>query len=546
MVSKINAALFSELVEHGLKNLELNRRRLNDLNVFPVPDGDTGTNMLMTMRYGYDAVRGSDESLPAVASRLATSASFGARGNSGVILSQFFKGLAEGFKSTNEADAAAFSHALTLAYKYAYASVAKPVEGTMLTVMRESAVALEKALPLKSIDGAVAVYLSEARRSLARTPDILPILRKAGVVDSGGSGVVCFFEGVEKYLLGEEIGAGESEEKVETFDFSIVNKDTVFSYGYCVEGLIQLKCDTYDFDHYSFKSGLEHLGGSIVSTLIGDKLKIHIHTKRLSRLMEFCQEVGEFLTIKIENMTLQHLAQKKEEQTYSKLLVRDDSEPCDFGVVAVAINRVMQRMFSEMGADVVMHSEISPSSRDFLDSFECIKDKKNILVFPNSSNSILTSMQASTMYRGAAVTVINCCSIAECYAALAMMDFEADTRTAIATAKEVISGITEFSLYVAGKDVSFGSKRIAKNEFFSLSHNNILATGNTLEEVTLASLKKIIPEKEISVVSLFYSADMADEYIEKLVGAIDSLGFDVEVSTVMVGESACRLTVTCE
>ena len=546
MVLKINAALFLELVEHGLKNLELNRRRLNDLNVFPVPDGDTGTNMVMTLRYGYDAVRGSEESLSAVASRLATSASFGARGNSGVILSQFFKGLAEGLSSVDEADAQTLSRALTSAYKYAYSSVAKPVEGTMLTVMREAAIALEKALPLESVDAAVSVYLAEARRSLDRTPGLLPVLRKAGVVDSGGSGVVCFFEGIEKHLRGEQISVGGNEEKIETFDFSLVNKDTVFGYGYCVEGLIQLRCDVCDFDHAGFKSGLERLGGSIVSTIVGDKLKIHIHTKRLSRLMDYCQEAGEFLSIKIENMTLQHISKKKNEESLNKLLVREDGEPCDFAIVAVATNRVMQKTFSDMGADVVIMSDIAPSSQDFLDSFECIKDKKNIIVFPNSSNSILTSMQAGTMYRNAVVNVINCRSIAECYSALAMIDFEADTGTAIATAKEVISGITEFSLYIATKEVSFGSKRIAKNDFFSLTNNNILATGGTLEEVTITTLRKLLTKNEFSVVNLFYNADMAEEYVDGLKNAIYALGFDIEVSSVMVGESSCRLTVTCE
>ena len=546
MVSKINSALFLELVGYGLKSLEVNRRRLNDLNVFPVPDGDTGTNMLMTLRYGYEAVRESEEPLSAVAERLATAASFGARGNSGVILSQFFKGLADGLSSCAEADAGALSAALTSAYKFAYSSVAKPVEGTMLTVMRESATALENSLPLESIEEAFGVYLAEARRSLERTPDLLPVLKKAGVVDSGGSGVVAFFEGIEKYFLGEEIGEEREEGSVETFDYSLVNKDTVFAYGYCVEGLIQLKCETADFNSEDFCSGLERLGGSIVSTVVGDKLKIHIHTKRLSRLMEYCQEVGEFLSIKIENMTLQHLAKQKAETESTKLLVREDGEPCDFATVAVATNRVTQRMFSEMGADVVIMSDIAPSSRDFLDCFEQVRDKKNILVFPNSSNSILTSMQAGTMYRDAVVTVINCRSAAECYSALAMMDFEADTSTAIATAKEVISGLTELSLYVASKDVTFGSKRVSKNEFFSLRDKSILSTGSTLEEVTLSALGQILGEGEYAVVNLFYGADMAEEYVEKLKSAILSLGFDVEVYSVMVGDSSARLTVTCE
>ena len=150
------------------------------------------------------------------------------------------------------------------------------------------------------------------------------------------------------------------------------------------------------------------------------------------------------------------------------------------------------------------------------------------------------------MYRDAIVTVINCRSVAECYSALAMMDFETDTMTAIATAKEVISGITEFSLYVANKEVTFGSKRIAKNEFFSLAHESILATGQSLEEVALATLKKMLSKNNFSVVILFYNATMAEEYIDKLKAGIDALGFDVEIADVMVGESNCSLTITCE
>lgn len=416
----------------------------------------------------------------------------------------------------------------------------------MLTVMRESAIALERSLPLDSIDAAISVYLAEARRSLERTPNLLPILKKAGVVDSGGSGVVCFFEGIEKYMSGEEITATEGSEDCEVFDFSIVNKDTRFDYGYCVEGLIQLKCDVSDFDHDDFKEDLERCGGSIVSTVVGDKLKIHIHTKKLAKLMEYCQNVGEFLTVKIENMTLQNIAKKKKEEPQKKFLVREDSEECDFAVVAVATNRVTQRLFSDMGADVVIMSEIAPSSQDFVDSFSYVKGKKNILVFPNSSNSILTSMQAGTMYRDAAVTVINCRSIAECYAALAVMDFEGDTASAVASSKEVISGVMEFSMYLANKDVKFGSKRIARNEFFSLSNDRILDTGTTLEHVTVGTLNKVLSENEYSVITLFYNSDVAQEYIEHLVAKINELGFDVEIATVMMGESMCSLTVMCE
>lgn len=373
MISKINGLYYTNLILYGIKNLERYRNVLNNLNVFPVPDGDTGTNMVMTLRYGYDTIKNKEGSLAEISQQFSSSAVFGARGNSGVIVSQFFKGLTEVFKDVKEADCEVFAKALQSGCKFAYASVSNPVEGTMLTVLKDASNAVIKSLPIQSINELIDVFLSNAKTSLANTPELLPILKKASVVDSGGSGIVYFFEGVKKCLNGEEIETTDAEEEIavtEQIDLSIFNKDTDFYYGYCVEGLIQLKIDEKDFEFEAFKNKLAGYGNSVVVSLEGDKVKIHIHVKKLGNFMDFCQKYGEFLTIKIENMTVQNLQKEVLKQEAQKFLYNADREETDFAVIAVATNQQMQQCFFEMGADVVILSEIAPSSQDFMDAFK--------------------------------------------------------------------------------------------------------------------------------------------------------------------------------
>lgn len=544
MLTIINGADYLRLLDGGIRNLEKNKDALNDLNVFPVPDGDTGTNMVMTLKYGFDAVRGRMGNLSELSQAFATSAVFGARGNSGVIVSQFFKGLAEGFRDREEADSEGFALALESGCRHAYASVAKPVEGTMLTVVREAAQAVKRALPLNSIDEAVDIFLREAHVSLKNTPQLLPVLKKAGVVDSGGAGIVCFFEGVRKYLSGETVEVEPQQEQSTFVDLSGFSKDTVFEYGYCVEALLQLTRDVRDFDLRDFKKGLTRLGDSVVTTLEGDKVKMHVHAKKLSRVMDFCQAYGEFLTIKIENMTVQNLQKQKNAPQPEKFLY-DREQVGEFAIVAVASNPQMQRTFFEMGAHMVILSDIAPSSQDFIDAFDMTGADK-ILVFPNSSNSILTCMQAASLYKNGKVTVLNSRSLAQCYTALAILDPEGTLDEAAETANETISGVFQLSIYQAAKDIRYGNKRVARNAFFALANNQILKTATDLEEVTLQTIRQITGERECYVVRLFYGSDIAEEYMEYLQEQIEGMNLDVEVAVVPAGESTCALTVTFE
>ncbi len=555
MLNKIDGPTFAELLGGGVANLEKHRNALNDLNVFPVPDGDTGTNMVMTLRRGYEAIQNKNGDIGELAARFASAAVFGARGNSGVIVSQFFKGVGEALAEAKQADCDLLDEALRRGYERAYSAVAQPVEGTILTVLREASQAVSSARPHNSVEQLVDVYLDEARRSLERTPELLPVLKKANVVDSGGSGIVHFFEGVRKRLSGEEIELeAQSEASGEAYvDLSLFNKDTSFEYGYCVEGLIQLRCKAEDFDINAFRDKLSAHGSSMVVSLEGDKVKLHIHAKKLGTVMDCCQSFGELLTVKIENMTVQNAqrnAQLQEEQPEEqKFLYSPDRAPSQFAIVAVAANGEMQRRFFDMGADVVIMSDIAPSSEDFMEAFR-LTAASNVLVFPNSSNSILSSMQAASLYknlnRKSKVAVLNSRSMAECYAALSIIDLDGALAEAAERANDAISDMYEFSVYHAKKDIKYGSRHISKNDYFALTDKKILAVGGTLDEAAVCAVRKTLDERECAVITLFYGKNVPDEYAEDLAERLGELDEDIEIATVSTLETICDITITFE
>ncbi|MBR5279393.1 MAG: DAK2 domain-containing protein [Clostridia bacterium] len=548
MIAQLDGLSYRHILHSGIQNLEQYRTVLNDLNVFPVPDGDTGTNMVMTLRYGYDAIQEDDKTLSQVAGRFASASVFGARGNSGVIVSQFFKGLSDTLKEWETASCEIFSRALENGCKYAYASVAQPVEGTILTVLKDASKAVAKALPLESIDAVIDTFLTEAKVSLAHTPDLLPILRKASVVDSGGSGIVYFFEGVQKYLRGEPIETVAKAEETPTgdaIDLSLFNKNTPFNYGYCTEGVLQLTVDPESFEYKNFKEKLADLGESVVSSLEGDKVKLHIHTKRPGKLMDFCQKYGEFLTIKMENMSVQHAQQEKQQKEARKFLYDADRAPGNYAVVAVASNLQMQQCFFDMGADVVILSDIAPSSQDFMDAFK-LTSAKQILVFPNSANSILSSMQAGSLYKKAKITVLNSRSIAECYATLSILDFDSTLDEAVALANGVLSELYQLSIYQAVKDVKYGSKTIRKDDFFALSNNKILSIEKTLENITMRTIDDVLQKQPYEVVTLFYGKRIMPEYIEHLLSELQDQNYDAEFAAISTLETVYDITIIFE
>ena len=319
MIERIDGICYKNMIDYGVRNLEIHCDILNGLNVFPVPDGDTGTNLVMTVKNGLKAIEDAGEDIAPVAQKFARAIVFGARGNSGVISSQFFKGISEYFAKSDKVDIELFVCALEKGVKAAYEAVAVPSEGTILTVIREATQYVRDNLQkITSINSLVELFLEQARISLENTPDLLPVLKDAGVVDSGGAGIVFFFEGVKKYLDGEKLDVSGKAVKDNYVNYSDFNRQSKF-YGYCTECLIQLTDAKLgsdgNFDYESFKGELSQLGDSIVTSFDDSKIRVHIHSFTPERVLDFCHRFGEFLSVKIENMSVQHTANDSEAET---------------------------------------------------------------------------------------------------------------------------------------------------------------------------------------------------------------------------------------
>lgn len=523
MIKKLNGSSYKNMIHYGINHLDKNCAVVNDLNVFPVPDGDTGTNMVMTMRNGFHSIPEDTEALSGIAKSFANATVFGARGNSGVIVSQFFKGISESLKDEYDADCAELARALDMGCAYAYAAVANPVEGTILTVIKDAVAAVKSELDsIETIDELIAIFITEARRSLENTPNLLPILAKAGVVDSGGSGLIYFFEGMQRYLNGEALESVDSGVITQTVDYSLFNRNSSFEYGYCTELLIQLTVEPEAFDYPTFVRRIGELGDSTVTSLEDDKVKVHIHTPYPEGILTFCHQFGEFLSLKIENMSVQHT------QTAQKILCSKQPASSEFAVIAVAPNEMLQSMLVDMGADAVIMSEEVPSSQDFLEAFEKLT-VGDIIVFPNSSNSILSAMQAGSLYKKARVTVLNCRSIAQCYSALAMIDYDSDVNTVVREVNDTIRNICEVSIVHASKNIKYGTRNIVKNDYFALFGDEILFSANKIENVVELTASEIASQHDSCVLNLFYGKNLTQKQAEELADVIRTLDLELEI-----------------
>jgi len=420
---KLDGVQYAKMIKAGTENLRAHAKDINDLNVFPIPDGDTGDNMLMTIVGGADAVGSGSESLSDTVRKNADGMLLSARGNSGVILSQFFEGIAAGFEGVETAGSAEIIKALQCGVEHAYNAVMVPTEGTILTVMRSATESLEEEHhddPEKVLD----TFIEEAKKTLEKTPDMLPVLKKAGVVDSGGAGLIYIMEGMLKGLRGEEIGeyvpekrSGEAEINVDLF-----TEDSVLEFGYCTELLVRLqriKTDVESFEVRTITDYLSTIGDSVVAVKNGSVVKIHVHTMTPHKVLEFCQQYGEFLKLKIENMSLQHNNTDLPAPEKEEVLPHSD-----FGVVAVCSGEGIKELFCDTCEGVVIvdgGQSMNPSAEDMLAAYKKV-NADTVFVFPNNSNIILTARQAAAMCKECDVRVIESKTVGDGYAALSMLD----------------------------------------------------------------------------------------------------------------------------
>lgn len=418
----IDSPLLMKLLRGGIDNLNKHVDEINELNIFPIPDGDTGYNMLLTMEGGLRAVPDDNEEIGAFSRRVSDGMLLAARGNSGVILSQFADGIAAGLDGIKTANADETANAFLSGVKHAYDAVAEPVEGTMLTVIREaSQFAAEK--PHENIEAYFSDFLTQARETLRNTPEMLDVLKKAGVVDSGGAGLICLVEGAASVLNGEApspVTGSSLPTAPNDLDLELFNEDSELTFGYCTELLLRLqrsKTDIELFDADIIKNYLRSVGDSIVCFQTGTIVKIHVHTKTPYKVLEFCQKYGEYLTVKIENMSLQH------NNLPADSPLAEQQERKSFAVVAVASGEGVKQTFREMGADFIIEGgqSMNPSTDDFIEAFKRV-NADAIFVFPNNGNVILAAQQAAKMYNDSSIRVIDSKTIGDCYAALTMLD----------------------------------------------------------------------------------------------------------------------------
>lgn len=555
-MNTLNGTLYKQLILNGLNNLSIHCKEVNDLNVFPVPDGDTGTNMLMTLQNGYSAISGVDKTnLSEIAMLFSKSAVLGARGNSGVILSQFLKGICNYFSDYEEVGAIQFIHALEKGVEYAYKAVAIPVEGTMLTVMREATEYVAKCIQgekIATIDQIISLFINQAKVSLENTPNLLHVLKSAGVIDSGGAGLIYIFEGMDMSIKGEIVEPYQSNHQAVYVDYSIFNSHSKFEFGYCTELLIQLLSDKVDvekFDINDFTEVLGVFGNSIVTSLNDDKVKVHIHTHTPEKVLDYCHTYGEFLALKIENMDVQHDNKVQETtkivQPKSK---KEEAKHQNTASVVVASDKKMAQLFESMGASYVIYGgdTCNPSVSDFVDAYSKV-NADNIIVFPNNSNVILTVNQSAQVFNKSNIICIETKSYLECYSALTLIDYElANIEENIEAINDAIKNITSFIITKSVKDSSYENSNIHKDDYIAIKGKDLLGISTDLIELTVDVATKLIKKEKKDIMTIFVGKNVSEEDIKNIKSRIHSVVGLIDIDVIETDNNVHNLMISLE
>ena len=502
---------YLKMVKAGAARLNADRKEINDLNVFPIPDGDTGDNMYMTIKSGCDsASEVSSQSIGDVSASISKGMLFGARGNSGVILSRIFAGIAKGLQGIDAAGLPEWKKAMGEGVSESYKAVAVPVEGTILTVFKDAVRAAGNSA-VDSFEEYFSVFSEELQLSLQRTPELLPVLKEAGVVDSGGAGLVCIMEGMKAALNGEETGdVSDIPGTSAKIDLSAFTEDSVLEFGYCTEFLLRLQTtkvgNVPDFNESVIKEYLQGAGESLVFIRDGSIIKVHVHTRTPGDILNACQKWGEFLKIKVENMTLQHHENHMEKKTFKGPRKK-------VAVVAVASGEGLVNVFKDTGADFVIEGgqTMNPSAESFVEAFDRV-NADTVYVLPDNSNIILTAKQAASLYKGSDVRVIGTRNIGSGYAVLGSVDFSSsDIAAVVAEAEEVAASTVTAMVSRAIRD----TKDSVKGDFIGFSDGEILCDSSDRNEAA-AGLCGKLDAGSSDVLLVFKGADVAQEEADAL------------------------------
>lgn len=529
----INGILLQQILQCGFNNLSAHFQDINDLNVFPVPDGDTGTNMRLTFASGLHQIKESDD-IYSVANDLSTGMLLGARGNSGVLSSRYFNGLAKGLEGKNEATVFDFMLAMVEAYKTAYIAVDEPAEGTILTVAREGIESIRNTIDYNTISfmSFFSMVVQSMKISLDNTPNLLPILKESGVVDSGGKGLLTIFEGFLQYFTGDKINLEESHYHETTaalpsYDFSLFNQDSVLEYGYCTEFLLQLqtaKIKIEEFDIQPFIAYLHEHGDSIVCFQNGTIVKVHIHTKKPYEVIEYAQRFGEFLTFKMENMTLQN-------KNVNDMKVKKKQNRKKYAIVSIAQGNGIIDMFKELGSDVVINGgqTMNTSSAELIDAFK-EANADDIIVLPNESNILMAAHQAAELYKDSNIRVLETKTIPAGYACLSMIMGDEETADeCYQSMEEENNWVTSGFICKAVRNTTADGVNCVKGHYIEGVNGKLVGCHEDLIDAVEQLLAKVPNIDEKETLFFFYGNMVSQEVAEEIQKAINAKYPNLEV-----------------
>ncbi len=549
-VKTINAELLSKMFLAGAANIEAKKEFINELNVFPVPDGDTGTNMSLTIMAAAKEVAALDKpNMEALAKAISSGSLRGARGNSGVILSQLFRGFTKAIKETNEIDVLALANACVKAKETAYKAVMKPKEGTILTVARGIAdKAVEFAETVDDLEEFIPQVIAHAEEVLAKTPEMLPVLKEAGVVDSGGQGLLEVLKGAYDAFLGKEIDYTQIAPSTSVNVKVSAETNADIKFGYCTEFIIMTEKEFTDKDEREFKEYLESIGDSIVCVADDDVVKIHVHTNDPGLAIQKALTYGQLTRMKIDNMREEHEEKliREAEKLANEQKAKTKEEQKEFGFIAVSIGEGLNEIFKELGVDYIIEGgqTMNPSTDDMLQAIDEV-NAKHVFIFPNNKNITLAANQAKSLVEDKDVIVIPTKTVPQGITAIINFVPDMSAEENEEAMMDAIQYVKTGQITYAVRDTCIDDKEIHKDDIMGIGDSGILAVGTDIAATTKEMLAELVDE-DSELISIYYGADVSEDDAMQLTEELEELYPSVDIETHLGGQPIYYYVISVE
>ena len=530
----VDAKMLGRMFLAGAKNLEAKKEWINELNVFPVPDGDTGTNMTLTILSAASEVSALENpTMKTLAKAISSGSLRGARGNSGVILSQLLRGFTKTIEHYDTVDAPAFAKAFEKGVETAYKAVMKPKEGTILTVAKGAAdKALEIAEDCRDLSSFFADVIAHAEHVLSRTPDMLPVLKEAGVVDSGGQGLVEVLKGAYDGYLGKEIDMNFEKPKSSGMSKPVSAEESNIKFGYCTEFIIMLEKEFPEKEEQTFKEYLMAIGDSLVVVADDEIVKVHVHTNDPGMAIQKALTYGQLSNMKIDNMRLEHHEKVIKEAEKLAAQQREAVPEKEVGFISVSVGDGMGDIFRDLGADYLIEGgqTMNPSTEDVLKAIEQVH-AKNIFVFPNNKNIILAANQARDLTEDKNIIVIPTKTIPQGITAMINYVPEKTVEQNTEEMLQCIGNVKTGQVTYAVRDTKIDDKEIRQGNIMGIGDHGILAVGEGVEGITMETIDAMVDE-DTEIISVYYGSDVSAEDAQRLGEKLEERypDFDVEVN----------------